>query len=131
VARLFGRAFLLRCPRCGRARVIEGWFGVRALCTACGLRLDRGEPGYFIGAGCLNLIVAELAFAGGLLAALVFTWPDPPWTLMLYAGIPLMVLVPLLFFPFSRTIWIAFDLTFRPAERRDETPPQGPPDGRT
>ncbi len=104
--------------------MLEGWFGVRPLCTACGLRLDRGEPGYFIGAGCLNLIVAELVFAGGLLAALVFTWPDPPWNLMLYAGIPLIALMPILFFPFSRSIWIAFDLTFRPAERRDETPPE-------
>ena len=105
--------------------MIEGWFGVRALCPACGLRLDRGEPGYFIGAGCLNLIVAELVFALGLLATLVFTWPAPPWNAMLYAGIPLMVLMPILFFPFSRTIWIAFDLTFRPAERRDGTPSDG------
>ena len=111
--------------------MLQGWFGVRPLCPACGLRLDRGEPGYFIGAGCLNLIVAELVFAGGLLAAIVLTWPDPPWNLMLYAGIPLMVLVPILFFPFSRTIWIAFDLTFRPAERRDETPPAGSSDGRS
>lgn len=131
--RLFARALVLRCPRCGRAPALDGWFRVRALCIACGLRFDRGEPGYFIGAGCLNLIVAELVFAVGLLGVLVWTWPDPPWDLMLYAGIPLMVLMPIVFFPFSRTIWIAFDLTFRPAERRDETPPEGEgsPHGRT
>jgi hypothetical protein len=40
---------------------------------------------------------------------------------MLYAGIPLMVLMPIVFFPFSRTIWIAFDLTFRPAEPHDDS----------
>jgi uncharacterized protein (DUF983 family) len=124
-ARLFGRAILLRCPRCGRAQVLDGWFGVRPHCTACGLRFDRGEPGYFVGAGCLNLVVAELVFAVGLLAALVLAWPNPPWNAMLYAGIPLMVLMPIIFFPFSRTIWIAFDLTFRPAERGDDMPPGG------
>jgi uncharacterized protein (DUF983 family) len=43
-ARLFGRALLLRCPRCGRAPVLDGWFGVRPRCTVCGLRFDRGEP---------------------------------------------------------------------------------------
>jgi uncharacterized protein (DUF983 family) len=120
-ARLFGRALLLRCPRCGRAPVLDGWFGVRPRCHACGLRFDRGEPGYFVGAGCLNLIVAELVFAVGLLAVLVLTWPNPPWNGMLYAGIALMVLMPIVFFPFSRTIWIAFDLTFRPAEPHDDS----------
>jgi uncharacterized protein (DUF983 family) len=105
--------------------VLAGWFEVHPRCTACGLRFDRGEPGYFVGAGCLNLIVAELVFALGLLAALVFTWPNPPWNTMLYAGIPVMALMPILFFPFSRTIWIAFDLTFRPAEPHDDSATDG------
>jgi hypothetical protein len=43
-----------------------------------------------------------------------------------------MVLLPIVFFPFSRTIWIALGLTFRPAERRDETSSdgEGSPEGR-
>jgi uncharacterized protein (DUF983 family) len=120
VVRLFGRGLLLRCPRCGRAPVLSGWFTVRAACAACGLRFDRGEPGYFVGAGCLNLIVAELVFAAGVLVLLGLTWPEPPWNAMLYGGIVAMVLTPIVFFPLSRTIWIAFDLAFRPAEPRDD-----------
>ena len=117
---LFARAILLRCPRCGAAPVLNGWFTVRPDCRACHLRFDRGEPGYFMGAGCLNLVVAELVFAVGLLAVLVATWPTPPWNAMLYSGVPLMVVFPILFFPWSRTLWLAFDFTFRPAEPRDD-----------
>ena len=77
-----------------------------------------------MGAGCLNLIVAELVFAFGLLATVLLTWPNPPWNAMMFAGIPLMVVVPMLFFPLSRTLWIAFDLTFRPVEPHDEAAPE-------
>jgi hypothetical protein len=45
---------------------------------------------------------------------LVVTWPDPPWALLQYGGIALMVLVPFLFYPFSKTLFLAFDLIFRP-----------------
>ena len=100
--------------------MLRGWFSVRPYCPECRFRFDRGEPGYFVGAGCLNLVVAELVFAFGLLAVLVLTWPAPPWNAMLFVGIPLMVVTPILFFPLSRTLWIAFDLTFRPVERRDD-----------
>jgi uncharacterized protein (DUF983 family) len=124
IVRLFGRAIVLRCPRCGRAPVMEGWFRVRSRCPACGLRFDRREEGYFVGAGCLNLVVAELVFAAGVLAVLVLTWPNPPWNAMIYVGILLMVAMPLIFFPFSRTLWMALDMTFRPAEPGDDSVPE-------
>ena len=122
-ARHLGRAVRLRCPSCGRGKVLDGWFGVRSRCAACGFRFDRGESGYFTGAMLFNLIAAELVFAGGLLGVLLLTWPDPPWDAMRYAAVPLMVAMPLLFFPFSRTLWIACDLMFRPPEPRDLAPP--------
>jgi len=120
VVRRFGYALLLRCPRCGRGPVLSGWFTVRRACAACRFRFDRGIDGYFVGAGCLNLVVAELVFAVGLLITLLLTWPDPPWNAMLIAGIPMMIAVPLLFFPHSRTIWIAFDMIFHPVETHDD-----------
>jgi len=123
VVRQFGYALVLRCPRCGQAPVLSGWFSVRPSCTACHFRFDRGESGYFMGAGCLNLVIAELVFAFGLLVTVVLTWPDPPWNGMLFVGIPLMIAVPMLSFPHSRTLWIAFDLTFRPVERHDAAEP--------
>jgi hypothetical protein len=77
----------------------------------------------------LNLIAAELVFAAALVAVLLMTWPEPPWDAMLYVGIPLMVLVPIVFFPFSRTIWIACDLVVRPSEPHDTVPPGDTPEG--
>jgi hypothetical protein len=54
-------------------------------------------------------------FAVIFLGVLLATWPDPPWDLLLYGGMVLMLVVPFLFFPFSKTLFLAFDLTFRPA----------------
>ena len=122
-ARYLGRACRLRCPRCGCGPVCDGWFGVHAHCAACRFRFDRGESGYFIGAMLFNLIAAELVFAVALAVALVLTWPTPPWDAMLYAAVPLMILMPLAFFPFSRAIWIACDLVIRPPQPHDTAPP--------
>lgn len=122
VARLLGRALRLRCPRCGGAPVMQGWFRVRPYCMACRFRFDRGEPGYFQGAGCLNLVVAELLFAVGLVSAVAVTWPATPWTALTIVGALVVALMPILFFPWSRTLWIALDLALRPAEAHDEWP---------
>ena len=85
----------------------------------CGLRLDRGEHDYFIGAYLLNLIVAEVLLAVGLLAVLLATWPDPPWDPIQYGGAVLMLLAPLATYPYSELLWLAFDLTFRPLTRTE------------
>jgi hypothetical protein len=56
-----------------------------------------------------------VAVCTGVSRVLWLTWPSPPWTLLQYSGIVLMVLAPFLFFPFSKTLFLAFDLLFRPA----------------
>lgn len=58
----------------------------------------------------LNIIAAELLF---------LTWPTPPWTLLQYGGLVLMILAPFLFFPFSKTLFLAVDLLFRLASGTD------------
>jgi uncharacterized protein (DUF983 family) len=114
-ARLLARAAVLRCPACGQAGVVRSWFDLRPACPVCGLRFDRGEEGYYLGAVLFNLIAAELSFVAGLVVVIVLTWPRPPWDAIFWGGIALMVLLPVLFFPFSRTVWLAFDLVFRPS----------------
>lgn len=66
-----------------------------------------------------NIIASELLFAAVFLAVVVVMWPSPPWTLLEYGGIVMMVLAPLFFFPFSKTIFLAFDLVFRPAAHEE------------
>lgn len=111
---LYLRALRLRCPACGGARVFDGWFRMKDRCPACGIRLERGEQGYVVGAYMFNIVAAELIFAAIFLAWVIVTWPDPPWTLLQYGGAALMVLLPVLFYPFSKTLFLAFDLTFNP-----------------
>ena len=119
-ARLLARAVLLRCPRCGRAGVLRSWFDLLERCPVCALRLERGEEGYYLGAVLFNVIAAELSFVVGLVAVILLTWPRTPWNLMFWGGIGLMILLPILFFPFSKTIWLAFDLIFRPSVPGDQ-----------
>jgi len=88
---------------------------MRSHCPQCGLPLERGEQGYQVGSYMFAIVAAELIFAGVFLTVLLLTWPDPPWDLLLYGGMGLMLVVPFLFFPFSKTLFLALDLLFRPA----------------
>lgn len=124
---LFWRALKLRCPNCGGGPILDGWLRMRARCPRCGLPMERGEQGYQVGSYMFAIIAAELVFAAVFLGVLLVTWPDPPWDLLLYGGMGLMLVVPFLFFPFSKTLFLAFDLTFRPAVP-EELAPDLPPD---
>jgi hypothetical protein len=99
---------------------------MRPRCPACGLKVERGEEGYQVGSYMFNLVAAELVFAAVFVGIVLLTWPSPPWTLLEYGGIALMVIAPFVFFPFSKTLFLAFDLLFRPAAADELT---GPPDG--
>lgn len=121
IARLAWRAARLRCPNCGGRPIFEAWFRMRERCPSCGLHLQRGEEGYLVGAQMFNIIASELAFAAVFVGTMVATWPTPPWNLLLYGGMALMVVMPLVFYPFSKTIFLAFDLFFRPATVSETT----------
>jgi uncharacterized protein (DUF983 family) len=114
---LFWRAMRLRCPNCGGRPILRSWFPMREFCPVCGIPLERGESGYQVGSYMFNIIASELIFALIFLAVLLATWPLPPWNLLQYGGMALMVLAPFIFFPFSKTLFLAFDLLFRPATR--------------
>ena len=128
---LFARALRLRCPNCGQGRVLASWFRLRPSCSACGLHFQRGEHDYYTGAMLFNLVVAELLFAGILLLVLLWMWPVVPWDFLQYGGIAMMILFPFLLYPFSQTIWMAFDLMLRPplAEEFEPRPGASGPSG--
>jgi hypothetical protein len=64
-----------------------------------------------------NIVISELIFVLLFLGIVLLTWPSPPWGLLQYGGIALMILAPIIFFPFSKTLFLAFDLLFRPATK--------------
>jgi uncharacterized protein (DUF983 family) len=119
---LFWRAVRLRCPHCGGGPIFDGWLRMRTRCPRCEFPLERGEQGYQVGSYMFAIIAAELVFAAFFVGVLLLTWPDPPWDLLLYGGMVLMIVVPFLFFPFSKTLFLAFDLTFRRATPEELMP---------
>lgn len=122
---LYTRALHLRCPACGGGPVFVSWFRMCPNCPACGLHFDR-EPqgGYWVGSYTLNLMMTEamlaLVFVGGAL----LTWPSPPWESLAYGDVLVAIAFPAIFFPFSKTLFIAVDLTFRPGEPEDYEEPR-------
>jgi len=124
----FARALILRCPVCGGGPLFDSWFHMKSRCPTCGFALER-EEGYFSGAMAVNLIATEVILTTILVALLIVTWPLAatwPFTTEMqitwYAAIAAAVILPLLTHPFSRTLWIAFDLLFRPPAPDDFRP---------
>jgi hypothetical protein len=77
------------------------------------------------GSMAFNLVAAEGLFLLVLAATVVLTWPTPPWGVLQYALPAGMVLFPLLFFPWSKTLYLAFDLLVRPPEAHEFQVPAG------
>jgi uncharacterized protein (DUF983 family) len=113
------RALRLSCPNCGKSGQLKSWLKVKPNCENCGLRFDRGEHDYFIGAYTLNLIAAELIVVIAFVIGMLFTWPGVPWNGLMWGLLPLAILAPIITLPLARSIWLALDLVFRPGEPDD------------
>jgi uncharacterized protein (DUF983 family) len=113
---VFGRAVLLRCPYCGGRGIFKNWFDLKSRCPTCLTRFER-EDGYFLGGYALNLIVSEFLAVGLVVAAWLLT--DLPTLGVQILAIASAVVLPILFFPFSRCFWMAIDLQLHPPGRED------------
>lgn len=111
---MIGRALLRRCPLCGGDGLFERWVEPKDSCPRCQLKLNRGEGDFFLGAYTLNFVAVELVLSAFLLLTVVATWPTVPWEALLWVGAPLVVLAPIVFYPVSRMLWLAVDLSMRP-----------------
>lgn len=93
---------------------------MRPACPTCALALERGESeDYWYGGVMFNLIAAELLSMGVVVIIIVVTFPGVPWTMLEILGPVLAVAVPFLAYPFTRCVWLAWDLSFRPSEPGD------------
>lgn len=116
---LLARALLLRCPNCGTRGIFAKWGQLKQRCPECGLWLERGEGDYYLGAYTVSLMFIEAVFAVGFVAVLVLTWPDPPWDLIQWGGAVVLAAGVIIAYPFSKTVWLAIDLMFRPVTPDD------------
>jgi uncharacterized protein (DUF983 family) len=88
-------------------------------CPSCGLRFERGEHGYHLGAVWFNLIFAEAVSMGIFFTVLIRTWPTPPWDVLEVMAPVDAVVAPFFFYPFAKTLFLAFDLSIRPPSPED------------
>jgi uncharacterized protein (DUF983 family) len=105
---LLVRALTRRCPQCGAPGIFRNYWSLKDECPRCHYRFER-EEGYFLGAYALNLLFAEFITVGLLVWFLVKT--DYSWVVLELIFVPLAVLLPILLFPYARTLWMALDLT--------------------
>jgi uncharacterized protein (DUF983 family) len=116
--KLLIRALRLRCPLCGEGRLFRSWFAMQAQCPSCGASLER-EPGFYLGSIYINYGLTALLVAV-VYPALLFRGVASNQVLLV-AALAFTVVFPLLLFPWSRSLWLAFDQWYdpRPGERPD------------
>jgi len=95
------RALTLRCPRCGGMPLFTGWFAMPAACALCGLLYERAQ-GYWVGAIYVNYGVTTLIAVTGFF----LTWPALSMAAELLVWGTFVVLFPLWFFRYSRSLWL-------------------------
>lgn len=121
--RLLWRGLARRCPLCGAGRLFRRWFTIVERCPRCGFRFERIE-GHWLGALGMNTIVSFAAVVVAVIAAFALTYSDESPTIAIVAIVATAVIVPLAFYPVSKTLWSAIDLAMRPLEPDDDVDPR-------
>ena len=114
-SRLLMRGLTMRCPACGQGRLFRRWFTMKDDCPRCGLHFERIE-GHWIGALGINTVVSFGAILVSLIVGLGTTLPDPPVGPLVLVNAAVAVIVPVAFYPASRTLWTGIDIAMRPLE---------------
>jgi uncharacterized protein (DUF983 family) len=119
LASAVGRGLLRRCPRCRSRGIFASYFKLKEACPTCGYPFER-ESGYWVGAIVINMAVAEIAFFFLFIGVVLLTMPDVEWGPLLIVALVTNAIMPVVFYPLSKTVWMAVDLHFHPhQEERD------------
>ena len=110
---MVGRALRRRCPNCGERAIWKSWFNTKDSCPNCAHVFER-EEGYWVMAIVVNTALVEAIFAVLFVGVLVATWEDIRWEMLLLVALVTNGTLPFLFFPYSKTLWIALDLRTHP-----------------
>lgn len=115
---MFRRALVLTCPHCGSRRTfIKRWLSHHDRCRTCGIRWHR-EHGFELGPVALNVVFTFFMLAVSMVVAFVATAPDYNAVALTTGFVAAAILLPLIAYPWTYTLWLAFDLaTHKPDER--------------
>jgi len=116
-----------RCAFCGgRGAFFTGWFSKQERCKTCGIGWHRGYEGFELGAMAISAVICLGTLVVAMAIGMVATSPD-------IAVVPLLVglgvgaiVLPVLVYPVSYTVWQAVDLAMRPPQASDFASPEAP-----
>ena len=124
-SRVLIRGLRKRCPRCGERRIFDGFFALRSRCPVCDLRFEKEEGG-FLGAMALNYAVAIGFWLVVMIVGIALTIPVVPVAPLLVTSLGVLTVVPVWFYPRSKTLWAAIEFLvarsepgYRPPRPRD------------
>jgi ABC-2 type transport system ATP-binding protein len=113
IKQLLSRALRLRCLRCGEGQMFHGLFRMHPECPACGLKFER-EPGYFLGAIYINYAATVICMLAGFFAFDHFMRLSLTSQIIVWSSFG--VVFPMLFYRFSKSLWLCLDYFFSPVE---------------
>lgn len=88
---------------------MRGWFRRYDRCRTCGIEWHR-EEGFELGAVTMNTIITFGTLTVAMIVGFVLTAPDVPVLPFVLGLTAIAVLVPIVIYPFTYTMWLAFDL---------------------
>ena len=89
-------------------------------CPRCGLHFER-EQGYWAGALAINIVATGGLFTLVFVALLIATIPKVPVVPLLAVLVPIALFGPIVYYPYSKTVWVAVDRAV--LQRLDPTEP--------
>lgn len=117
------RGALRRCPWCsGRGAFFTSWFDKDEACRTCGLRWRRDDVGFELGAAAMASMIVLTPIIAGIALTLAFTWPEVEVVPMLIGCGVAGIVLPIVLYPVSYTMWQAVDLVARPVSVDDFDP---------
>ncbi len=102
-----------KCPVCGQGKLFRRWSKIIDSCPRCQLHFSRID-GHSLGALGLNTIVTVITLFIVVAVSVILTVPDIPVTPLVGLALLVAIGLPVIFAPFSWTLWTAIDLIMRP-----------------
>ncbi|HLG00778.1 MAG TPA: DUF983 domain-containing protein [Acidimicrobiia bacterium] len=103
---------------CGSRGLFRRWFSMVERCPRCGFRFER-EAGHWVGSLGLNTVISFGALLVTIVTGVALTAPDVAVGPVTAVGVAVAVVLPVLIFPLTRTLWAAVDIMMRPLDDDD------------
>jgi Protein of unknown function (DUF983) len=108
-----------RCPRCNGSGWWTGWLKRVPRCRSCGYRYER-EDGFSLGAITINMMVTFMLLGVVFGVGFFLSYPTVAVVPMLVAGGVVVLILPVVFYPLSYTVWAAIDIAMHPLDAGEE-----------